>query len=67
MKVPGTGAIMVAWSSATASSLGRFDLEFWWGLAALVTTMLLGHWQQMKAIGQARGARRACRTGRADP
>ena len=32
------------------------DLEFWWELAALVTIMLLGHWQEMKAIGQARGA-----------
>lgn len=34
---------MVAWSSSMASSLGWFDLEFWWGLAALVTIMLLGH------------------------
>ena len=47
---------MVAWSSSMASSLGWFDLEFWWGLAALVTIMLLGHWQEMKVIGQARGA-----------
>src|SRR4030095_10681330 len=28
----------------------------WWELAALVTIMLLGHWQEMKAIGQAQGA-----------
>ena len=49
-------AITVAWSSSMASSLGWFDLEFWWELAALVTIMLLGHWQEMKAIGQARGA-----------
>ncbi len=49
-------AISVAWSSSMASSLGWFDLEFWWELAALVTVMLLGHWQEMKAIGQARGA-----------
>ncbi len=39
-----------------ATSLGWFDLDFWWELAALVTIMLLGHWQEMKAIGQARGA-----------
>ena len=39
-----------------ATSLGWFDLEFWWELAALVTIMLLGHWQEMKAIGQAQGA-----------
>ncbi|MEO7398196.1 MAG: HAD-IC family P-type ATPase, partial [Ilumatobacteraceae bacterium] len=49
-------ASTVAWSSSMASSLGWFDLEFWWELAALVTIMLLGHWQEMKAIGQARGA-----------
>jgi Cu2+-exporting ATPase len=49
-------AITVAWTSSMASSLGWFDLEFWWELAALVTVMLLGHWQEMKAIGQARGA-----------
>jgi Cu2+-exporting ATPase len=51
-----TMAIVVAWGSSMASSLGWFDLEFWWELAALVTIMLLGHWQEMKAIGQARGA-----------
>ncbi|MCU1503608.1 MAG: heavy metal translocating P-type ATPase [Ilumatobacteraceae bacterium] len=49
-------AITVAWASSMASSLGWFDLEFWWELAALVTIMLLGHWQEMRAIGQARGA-----------
>src|SRR3954469_4085346 len=49
-------AITVAWSASMATSLGWFDLEFWWELAALVTIMLLGHWQEMKAIGQARGA-----------
>lgn len=49
-------AISVAWASSMASSIGWFDLEFWWELAALVTIMLLGHWQEMKAIGQAQGA-----------
>ena len=49
-------AITVAWTSSMASSLGWLDLEFWWELAALVTIMLLGHWQEMKAIGQAQGA-----------
>jgi Cu2+-exporting ATPase len=49
-------AISVAWVASMASSLGWFDLEFWWELAALVTIMLLGHWQEMKAIGQAQGA-----------
>src|SRR5258706_13563159 len=49
-------AITVAWASSMASSLGWFDLEVWSELAALVTIMLLGHWQEMKAIGQAQGA-----------
>ena len=52
-------AIVVAYVASLASSLDWFDLEFWWELAALVTIMLLGHWQEMKAIGQARGALRA--------
>jgi len=49
-------AITVAYVASLATSLGWFDLDFWWELAALVTIMLLGHWQEMKAIGQAQGA-----------
>jgi Cu2+-exporting ATPase len=49
-------AITVAYTASMATSLDWFDLDFWWELAALVTIMLLGHWQEMKAIGQARGA-----------
>jgi Cu2+-exporting ATPase len=49
-------AITVAYLASMATSLDRLDLEFWWELAALVTIMLLGHWQEMKAIGQAQGA-----------
>ncbi|MCA1842986.1 MAG: copper-translocating P-type ATPase, partial [Actinobacteria bacterium] len=49
-------AISVAYSGSLATSLGWFDLEFWWELAALITIMLLGHWQEMKALGQARSA-----------
>ncbi len=49
-------AITVAFGASAATSLGLFDLDFWWELAALITIMLLGHWQEMKAIGQARGA-----------
>jgi Cu2+-exporting ATPase len=49
-------AISVAFLASAASSLGLFDLEFWWELSALVVIMLLGHWQEMKALGQARGA-----------
>ncbi len=49
-------AITVAYIASLATSLDWFDLDFWWELAALVTIMLLGHWQEMKAIGQAQGA-----------
>ena len=51
-----TLAITVAYVSSLANSLGWGDLDFWWELAALIVVMLLGHWQEMKAIGQARGA-----------
>jgi Cu2+-exporting ATPase len=49
-------AIVVAFFASAATTLGWFDLEFWWELAALITIMLLGHWMEMRAIGQARGA-----------
>lgn len=55
-------AITVAYAASAATSLGLFDLDFWWELAALVTIMLLGHWQEMKAIGQAQGALAALAT-----
>ena len=51
-----TMAIVVAYVASMATSLDWFELDFWWELAALVTIMLLGHWQEMKAIGQAQGA-----------
>ncbi|MFI9643264.1 copper-translocating P-type ATPase [Micromonospora sp. NPDC051925] len=49
-------AVSVAYTASVLTFLGTFDLDFWWELAALVTIMLLGHWQETKAIGQARGA-----------
>ena len=49
-------AITVAYVASMATSLDWFDLDFWWELAALVTIMLLGHWQEMKALGQAQDA-----------
>ena len=54
-----TMAISVAYVASLATSLDRFDLEFWWELAALITIMLLGHWQEMKALGQAGSALQA--------
>jgi Cu2+-exporting ATPase len=49
-------AITVAFVASLATTFGWFDLEFWWELAALITVMLLGHWMEMRSIGQARGA-----------
>ena len=49
-------AIAVAYAASMATSLELFDLDFWWELAALITIMLLGHWLEMRALGQARGA-----------
>jgi Cu2+-exporting ATPase len=49
-------AITVAFVASAATALGVFDLEFWWELAALIVIMLLGHWLEMRAVGQARGA-----------
>ncbi len=51
-------AITVAYLASLATSLGigHLDLDFWWELALLIVIMLLGHWLEMKAIGQAQGA-----------
>ncbi|HET7721939.1 MAG TPA: HAD-IC family P-type ATPase, partial [Acidimicrobiales bacterium] len=49
-------AITVAYVASMATSLDAFDLDFWWELSLLVTIMLLGHWQEMKALGQAQDA-----------
>jgi len=52
-------AIVVAFVASAATTFGFFDLEFWWELALLVTVMLLGHWLEMRAVGQAQGALQA--------
>jgi Cu2+-exporting ATPase len=49
-------AIVVAFVASLASEFDWLDLEFWWELALLIDVMLLGHWQEMKAVGQASGA-----------
>ncbi|HYF11608.1 MAG TPA: heavy metal translocating P-type ATPase, partial [Actinomycetota bacterium] len=48
-----TLAIVVALVASAASEGGWLDLEFWWELTLLIDVMLLGHWQEMKALGQA--------------
>ena len=50
-------AITVAFVASVATTLGFLaDLDFWWELAALISIMLLGHWLEMKAVGQASDA-----------
>ena len=49
-------AISVAFVASLSTEFGAFELDFWWELAALIAIMLLGHWQEMKAIGQASSA-----------
>jgi Cu2+-exporting ATPase len=49
-------AISVAFGASAATALGAFDLDFWWELALLIDIMLLGHWLEMRALGQASGA-----------
>lgn len=49
-------AITTAFVASWLSVLGLLDLEFWWELATLIVVMLLGHWQEMRAVGRARGA-----------
>jgi P-type Cu2+ transporter len=49
-------AITVAYAASMATSLGVFDAEVWWELALLIAVMLLGHWVEMRAIGQTQGA-----------
>ncbi|HET7104890.1 MAG TPA: heavy metal translocating P-type ATPase [Terracidiphilus sp.] len=49
-------AIIVAFVASFAATLGYFEVDVWWELATLITIMVLGHWLEMKAITQARGA-----------
>jgi Cu2+-exporting ATPase len=49
-------ALTVAFGASIASAFGWLDLEFWWELALLVDVMLLGHWMEMRALGQATSA-----------
>jgi Cu2+-exporting ATPase len=49
-------AIVVAFVTSWAGTLGFFEVEIWWELATLITIMLLGHWLEMRSIAQAEGA-----------
>src|SRR5882762_2803192 len=49
-------AIIVAFGTSLAAACGLFEIDVWWELASLITIMVLGHWLEMRAISQARGA-----------
>src|SRR3989441_3990368 len=49
-------AIIIAFGTSLAATFGLFEIEVWWELASLITIMVLGHWLEMRAISQARGA-----------
>src|SRR6202047_1458035 len=49
-------AIIVAFGTSIAATFGLFEIDVWWELASLITIMVLGHWLEMRAISQARGA-----------
>ncbi|HEY2486121.1 MAG TPA: heavy metal translocating P-type ATPase [Candidatus Binataceae bacterium] len=48
--------IIAAFGTSLAATFGLFELDVWWELTSLITVMLLGHWLEMRAISQARGA-----------
>jgi len=48
--------IIAALGTSVAGTFGLFDIDVWWELTSLITIMLLGHWLEMRAISQARGA-----------
>src|SRR6266571_859106 len=49
-------AIVVPFGTSLAATFGLFEIDVWWELASLITIMVLGHWLEMRAISQARGA-----------
>src|SRR5687767_2437816 len=49
-------AIIVAFVTSWAATLGLFEVDVWWELATLITVMSLGHWIEMRSIMQAQGA-----------
>jgi P-type Cu2+ transporter len=46
-------AITVAYSYSAATVLGVEGMPFFWELATLVDIMLLGHWVEMRSVGEA--------------
>ncbi|MFL6304776.1 MAG: heavy metal translocating P-type ATPase [Candidatus Sulfotelmatobacter sp.] len=49
-------AILVSFAASLAATLGLFQVDIWWELSTLISVMLLGHWLEIRAVTQARGA-----------
>src|SRR4051794_16088660 len=48
--------LLVAFGASVVTEIGWIDVDLWFELSTLVTIMLLGHWVEMRAIGQAQSA-----------
>ena len=48
--------LLVAFGASAATTVGLIEADLWPELATLVNIMLLGHWLEMRALGQAQGA-----------
>ncbi len=48
--------LVVAFGGSVATSLGLLNVDLWPELSTLVSIMLLGHWLEMRSLGQAQGA-----------
>ncbi|HEX2119416.1 MAG TPA: HAD-IC family P-type ATPase, partial [Acidimicrobiales bacterium] len=48
--------LLVAFGASAATTLDLLDTDLWAELTTLLTIMLLGHWLEMRALGQAQGA-----------
>jgi Cu2+-exporting ATPase len=48
--------IVVAFVASLAATFGFFEIDVWWEVATLISIMLLGHWLEMRAVAQAKGA-----------
>ena len=59
--------LLVAFGSSWATEAGLISADLWFELSTLVTVMLLGHWQEVRAVGQAQGALTALRRDRPPP
>jgi hypothetical protein len=47
---------LAALGISAPGTFGLFDIDVWWELRSLITVMLVGHWLELRAISQARGA-----------